>query len=175
VALVKRLESTGSFAEFTRVRRNFEDFLLKHKYLSNQITQKYGSGLKGYAKVVQLYELLLAHLQGGVFLNDDLEKAIMSERDLSFLRFSEEEDDQMTRKSFTTDVKSSTFLTEAVASLLHCKICGGYMHCNSITMDHVKDKKDGGTGDPANAQLAHPYCNFTYKDLQVKAVHSVSG
>jgi hypothetical protein len=66
LALVQRLESTDSFAEFTRVRRLFEDFLLDHKYLSNQITQKFGSGLKGYTKVLYLYEFVLAHMQGGV-------------------------------------------------------------------------------------------------------------
>jgi len=172
VALVKRLDSTDSFAEFTRVRQHFENFLLEHKYLSNQITQKYGSGLKGYAKVVQLYELLLAHLQGGVIAKEQLEKAITTNQELSFLRFVPDYEDEATRKNFTTDIKSSTFLSEAVASLLHCKICGAYMHRNSITFDHIKDKKDGGAGDQSNAQIAHPYCNSTYKDLQVKIAGS---
>jgi len=168
VALVKRLESTDGFAEFTRVRRSFEDFLLEHKYLSNQITQKYGSGLKGYARVVTLYETLLAHLQGGISDKEQLEKAISANNELSFLRFVPDEEDAVTRKYFTTDVKSSTFLAEAVANLLHCKICDGYMHRNSITFDHVQDKKDGGSGDPSNAQIAHPYCNSTYKDIIAK-------
>jgi hypothetical protein len=168
VALIKRIESTDSFAEFTRVRRNFEDFLLEHKYLSNQITQKYGSGLKGYSRVVTLYEILLAQLQAGISEKESLEKGISSNSDLSFLRFVPDEEDEVTRKNFTTDVKSSTFLTEAVASLLHCKICDGYMHRNSISIDHAKDKKHGGTGDPSNALLTHPYCNSTYKDILAK-------
>ncbi len=168
VALVKRLESTNGFAEFTRVRRRFEDFLLEHKYLSNQITQKYGSGLKGYSRVVNLYETLLAHLQGGLSDKEHLEAAISANNDLSFLRFVPDEEDAVTRKYFTTDVKSSTFLAEAVANLLHCKICNGYMHRNSLTFDHVQDKRAGGTGDPSNAQIAHPYCNSTYKDIVAK-------
>ena len=145
----------------------FEDFLLGHKYLSNQITQKFGSGLKGYAKVVYLYEFLLAHLQGGVTAEHDLEKALQDDEQLSFLRFYDEQE-EIHRKNFSTESKSATFLTEAVASLIHCKICDGYMHRNSISIDHVQDKKDGGTGDPSNAQLAHPYCNSTYKDIKAK-------
>ena len=168
VELLKRIERTNGFAEFTRVRRPFEDFLLNHKYLSNQITQKYGSGLKGYVKVVYLYELLLAHIQGGIASEVELEKAASSDKELVFLRFFDE-DEEVRRKNFSTETKSATFLSEAVASLLHCSICKGYMHRNSISIDHINDKKHGGTGDPLNAQMTHPYCNSTYKELLRKS------
>jgi hypothetical protein len=168
VALVKLLEKNNGFAEFTNVRRLFEDFLLGHKYLSNQITQKYGSGLKGYAKVVYLYEVLLTLLQAGLKDEKQIELAISLDKDLAFLRFFPEEEDDLGRKNFSTETKSATFLSEAVANLIHCKICNGYMHRNSISIDHLKDKRDGGIGITANAQLPHPYCNSTYKDILVK-------
>jgi hypothetical protein len=170
LALIQRLESTNGFPEFTRVRRIFEDFLLDHKYLSNQITQKFGSGLKGYTKVLSLYDFLLAHMQGGITEYGDLEKALAKDSQLSFLRF-EEEGDEVTRKTFSSDTKSAKFLSEARSSMIECKICTGYMHKNSITFDHVQDKKDGGSGDLSNAQIAHPYCNSTYKDLRKKTVN----
>ena len=50
VELVKKLENTDSFAEFTRVRRKFEDFLLSHKYLSDlalRTRTPYALGLRG--------------------------------------------------------------------------------------------------------------------------------
>jgi hypothetical protein len=65
VALVKELEKTNGFNEFTRVRKLFEDFILDHKNLPSQITQKYGSGLKGYGRILNLYQLVLSHLQKG--------------------------------------------------------------------------------------------------------------
>jgi hypothetical protein len=173
VALVKELEKTGRFPEFTRVRKHFEDFILNHKYLSNQITQKYGSGLKGYARVLYLYEFLLAHFQGGCSVIE-IEKAIPSDPQLSFLRIAPEEEDLVSRADFSADVKSATFLNQATATLLPCKICGAYMHRNSITVDHAQDKKEGGKGDSANAQLSHPYCNTTYKDLLKKKADKIS-
>ena len=168
LALVQRLESSEGFPEFTRVRRLFEDFLLDHKYLSNQITQKFGSGLKGYSRVLALYEFLLAHLQGGITDYKELEKALSKNDQLSFLRFLEDEADEVTRKNFSSDTKSANFLSEARSSMIECKICHGYMHKNSITFDHIQDKKDGGPGDPSNAQISHPYCNSTYKDMILK-------
>jgi hypothetical protein len=35
----------------------------------------------------------------------------------------------------------------------------------SVSYDHIAPKRKGGTGDPANVQLAHPYCNG-YKESQ---------
>jgi hypothetical protein len=166
LALVQRLESTNGFPEFTRTRRLFEDFLLDHKYLANQITQKFGSGLKGYSRVLSLYEFLLAHVQSGTTDYKELEEALAKDSKLSFLRFLDDDADEITRKNFSSATKSANFLSEARLAMIECKICRGYMHKNSITFDHIQDKKDGGTGDPLNAQIAHPYCNSTYKDLQ---------
>jgi hypothetical protein len=103
----------------------------------------------------------------------DIEIAISKDAQLSFLRFLEDEADEVTRKNFSSDTKSAKFLSEAKSSLIECEICRAYMHRNSITFDHIQDKKDGGSGDPSNAQIAHPYCNSTYKDLQAKVLTGV--
>lgn len=168
-ALVKQLDKTDGFAEFTDARSKFEDFLLSHKYFSNQITQKYGSGLKGYSRVLYLYEFLLAKLKDGKSAAT-IEKLLEADDELNFLKIvPDEATDPVTRKGFSTDTKSATFLSQAAPSMIKCPMCGGYMHSGSMTVDHIKDKKDGGTGDPANAQMMHPYCNSTYKDLVKKA------
>jgi hypothetical protein len=169
LALVQRLESDNGFPEFTRVRRVFEDFLLGHKYLANQITQKFGSGLKGYAKVLYLYQFLIGKMQSGVTGHQEIEAALSKDEQMSFLRFIEDEADEVIRKNFSSETKSAKFLSEARSSMMECNICHGYMHKNSITFDHIKDKKNDGTGDISNAQLAHPYCNSTYKDILLKA------
>ena len=104
VELVKKLENTDSFAEFTRVRRKFEDFLLSTSTFTNQITQKFGSGLKGYLKVVELYGLLLEQLQAGAEV-DDLVKAIAADRSFAYLQLVTDEEDETTRKNFSSDAK----------------------------------------------------------------------
>lgn len=163
VALVKELEKINGFNEFTRVRKLFEDFILDHKNLPSQITQKFGSGLKGYARILSLHRLVLTHLQKGS-KPLDIEKAISEDEGLRFLQLAPDEKDGFTHKDFSTDTKSATYINEAISTLVSCKICGAYMHSNSITIDHAKDKKEGGSGSASNAQLAHPYCNTTYKD-----------
>lgn len=168
VALIKDLEKTDGFAGFTSVRRKFEDFLLNHKYLSNQITQKFGSGLKSYGRVLRLYQHVLVGLQKGLD-EVSIEHGIIDDGQLAFLKMVPDTEEKTGYyKNFTTDTKSGTFLGEAVAGLIECKICTGYMHKNSISFDHVQDKKDGGLGNASNAQMAHPYCNSTYKDLAKK-------
>ncbi|WP_445083100.1 HNH endonuclease [Candidatus Nitrotoga sp. BS] len=42
-------------------------------------------------------------------------------------------------------------------------MCGGYLHMNSNTTDHIERNRDGGSGNVENGQLTHSYCNSTYK------------
>ncbi|MCK9897983.1 DUF262 domain-containing protein, partial [Frankia sp. AgB32] len=42
VGLVKELETQRKFADFTRVRADFENFLVQHKYFLNQIVHSFG-------------------------------------------------------------------------------------------------------------------------------------
>ena len=55
-------------------------------------------------------------------------------------------------------------MIEALSTSVRCKICGGYIHKNSISIDHKIRKEDGGGGTVENAQISHPYCNTTYKN-----------
>jgi hypothetical protein len=72
--------------------------------------------------------------------------------------------DIVTKADFTSERKSAVYIREALSSPVRCKICNGMLPMNSITIDHIKRKEDGGIGDIDNAQLAHPYCNSTIKN-----------
>ena len=65
---------------------------------------------------------------------------------------------------FSEATKSETFIKTALEGAPACPICGGYVHTKSISVDHIERKEDGGSGDPSNAQITHPYCNSTYKN-----------
>ncbi|HEY3875436.1 MAG TPA: HNH endonuclease signature motif containing protein, partial [Candidatus Kapabacteria bacterium] len=49
-------------------------------------------------------------------------------------------------KAFDRETKSGVFLKKAMSQAMRCSICGGYIHRNSITTDHVIRKEDGGMG-----------------------------
>jgi hypothetical protein len=46
---------------------------------------------------------------------------------------------------------------------MRCGICGSTIHLNSISIDHIERKQDGGMGVVENAQLSHPFCNTDVK------------
>ncbi|MFA5261205.1 MAG: DUF262 domain-containing protein, partial [Candidatus Omnitrophota bacterium] len=48
IELMKEFEQNSSFLAFTKIRADFEDFLIKHKSFINQVTLKHGSSMKGY-------------------------------------------------------------------------------------------------------------------------------
>ena len=72
--------------------------------------------------------------------------------------------DEVTSDEFTRERKSAVYIKDALSSAGKCKICNGYIHINSITIDHKIRKQDGGKGAVENGQIAHPYCNTTLKN-----------
>jgi len=68
------------------------------------------------------------------------------------------------RSGFSSSVKSAAFMAELQTSGVRCGICGGLVHRNSISADHVIRRADGGNNSAGNAQVSHPYCNSGYKE-----------
>ncbi len=160
--MLRLFNEKDRYREFTKIRRTFEDFLLRHRILVNQVTVKYGSATKGYARCQQLLVFLVDQ-----FLLGNDEKAIVTEMakipDFSFLQPAEKESRQA-GTDFAPDAKPAIFLRDALKDPLRCGICGGLIHTNAISIDHVMRKADGGSGNPDNGQLSHPYCNTTIKN-----------
>lgn len=162
IRLVQELESAGELNIFTQHRHDFEELLVKHKYLINQIVRKFGAGQRSLTGVSRLYR----HIFDGV--RNQREEAeiiptLVEEETMAFLKpiidF-----DKGTKQDFSTERKSAVFLSEALKTAVRCGICKARLHRNSINLDHVIDKKHGGKGSEENAALCHPYCNGTYKE-----------
>lgn len=160
IEIIKEFENQSKFNEFTQAREQFERYLIKYKYLTNQITIKFGSGLKGYKQLKDLYLNIL------MFVVDNLETdevtKVMKQKypylNLDYLG------DQPSSFDFNQNTKSEVFISTALESAPKCAICNGYIHVNSISIDHIQRKQDGGKGIRDNGQLTHPYCNTTYKN-----------
>lgn len=162
IVLIQELERKNGFREFIKVRRLFEDFLLKHRKLVNQVTVKYGSGPKGFARLHQLLSWLLDQ-----FLHGADEARIIAEiprkAEFSFLQPAEL-DEASQAADFSSEAKSAIFLRDALKDPLRCGICQGLIHSNAISIDHVVRRSEGGKGITDNGQLTHPYCNTTIKN-----------
>lgn len=161
VKLMKEFEKTDRFSSFTKHRRAFENFLIKYKDFPNQVVVSSGSGVKGYAKLEQLFSEILKQIERGKDEAGILD-ALAADHRFTFLRRTEPTL-ATKRRGFSTNVKSAAFLKDALENAVRCRICDCHIHRNAMTVDHIERKRDGGTGSLANAQLAHPYCNSTEK------------
>jgi hypothetical protein len=161
---VKGLVERERLNQFTKYREKFEDFLLAHKEFVNQIVSRFGGGFKSYDRLKEMYHMILDALimergEGQILLDFE------THPELRFLKVTPaNNDDIVTAVNFSASTKSAVFMRDALAQPRErCGICNARLHVNSIHIDHIQRKADGGMGTPENAQLSHPYCNSTYK------------
>lgn len=163
-SLVMDLDESDSFEKFTKVRSDFEDMLVSYDYLIQQIVRKYRSALSSHGFIKEFCMACIEGLAAGR-KPPEIIKDITSQPAFNYLvpgLWTTEV--AATYSDFSVESKSAAFIREALTSAPRCAICGARIHRNSVTIDHIVRKADGGGGTLDNAQLAHPYCNTTYKN-----------
>jgi hypothetical protein len=163
VALILYFEEKQYFSSFTKVRSDFETIIWKHEYLIPQIVRKYRSAIEAHESVKEFYLNIVEKLLQGVDKKLII-KQILAEPNFNYLKIQNKDNYETNNQKFSRETKSAAFIRDAVSGLQKCKVCGGYLHINSISIDHIKRKSDGGLGTLDNAQLTHPYCNTTIKN-----------
>ena len=162
VSLMMELDRKNRFKEFIKVRESFESIILKYDYIVQQIVRRYRGAPKSFPHVKDYYLLLIDKLLV-CKKEDDVIKAILEDPRFSYIGKIPPEEIVVYGKDFTNETKSEVYIRDALTSALKCKICRGLIHKNSISIDHITRKQNGGMGVPENAQLTHPYCNTTVK------------
>jgi hypothetical protein len=155
-------ESKNAFKDFIQVREQFEKLLLKYDYLIQDINRSYRQAIKSFPHIKNFYNECIAQLKAGIDIDDAISN-IIKKSNYHYLKIDNTKT-FITSADFSTERKSAVFIQDALKSALKCKICNGLIHPNSITIDHIQRKQDGGTGNIDNGQVAHPYCNSTVKN-----------
>jgi hypothetical protein len=162
VALIARKLANNDgnfFRKFSQVRAAVEKQLVGSKDLIATILQKLTS-----PKRARAYELLLEAL---------ISKSASDETpdDEWFVDTAGVRGKVLTGAARTSSVefsdhtKSRTFIAAALDGAVCCEICGGYLDAEkSLSYDHERRRRDGGTGDANNIRLAHPFCNQSVKN-----------
>jgi hypothetical protein len=162
VSLFKEFDANDRFSWFTTLRDPFEEYLLKHKNFINDVTFKFGSGLKGYSQLETLYRLILARLDEHKSV-EEIDQIIHDDGRFPYLIF--DTGVGITGgKKMSQDTKSAVALRDLLVAAVRCPICNTRLHVNSFNIDHVVAKSDGGLGTTDNGQMAHFYCNSTVKN-----------
>lgn len=162
VSLILKLDQTNQYDKFIEVRNSFEELLIQYDYLVQQINRRYRSASGSYIHIAEYYSELIRYLQRGETVEGAIAELLKSEK-FNFLTFLQEQQ-EVTSTDFSSERKSAVFIKAALASTTRCQICNGHIHRNSVTVDHVHRKADGGLGTVENGQIAHPYCNTTFKN-----------
>jgi hypothetical protein len=148
------------FRNFTRARYGLEQFLIENKSLIGIILQNLGKTQR-VPKMKALFEYLVTELKTSghkVLVEDAIAHLGLRGRivDVNVIQ---------TTPQITDDTKSMVYVKEAINNALRCPICNGILDSSkSVSYDHIEPRRDGGTGDHVNVQLAHPYCNTGYKE-----------
>jgi hypothetical protein len=163
VALILEFEAKNYFGKFTKVRSDFESIIWKYEYFVPEIVRKYRSAIKGYRSVKDFYLKIIDELLQGTDKSSVVKKVI-DDKEFNYLNLKKDKSNTSNNKEFSRETKSAVFIREALSGVPKCKICSGYLHRNSISVDHIQRKVDGGLGSLDNAQLTHFYCNTTVKN-----------
>jgi 5-methylcytosine-specific restriction endonuclease McrA len=166
-AWIMDMTEKNSFNEFMLVRLLFENLLLKYDYLVQDINRRYRQVINSYEHIKQFYVNCIKLLNNKNTI-DETVNTILSYSDFNYLKIDSKNSNIISSEDFTDNRKSSVVIMKAIPNALTCEICKGFIDPKSITIDHITDKKDGGKGMIENAQIAHPYCNSTFKDYLKK-------
>lgn len=162
---------THFLIEFTKVRKGFEDFIVKYNVFLGQINAKYGSKQKSFRHLKGFYKNLIDY-----FLEEypkrfpECEEIILSKIKNKYPFLNERDDTDIAKSKkgkFSTELKIHLRIKGDLAYAQRCGICGGYLHPLSTDFDHYLDDKYNGKSDSKNAQPTHYYCNNS-KDQLIK-------
>lgn len=158
---IQDIEGANEFIDFTRGRKQFEEFLVDHKMFINQLTVKYGSMVKGYLHIDEYYKFVFDAIKRGLD-NNQIEAALATDDKFQILTKDRPVPSQRAKK-FSQDAKNTRLLRDVLGTAFVCKHCGARIDKKAMQLDHIKDKSDGGAADIDNGQWSHPFCNSTFK------------
>jgi len=166
--LAQEFESQKRLKEFTKVRNEFEEFLVRHKFFINQIGHSKGSRMRPVEAMLQMHRIIIGALQKG---NSDDKKIVRKlKRDSQLQELKDVTNipkDDTKRKKFSKAVQDAAVVRSTLENRERCKICGSRLPPACRSKDHAERQADQGTGTLANLQFTHPYCNTGYKESQV--------
>jgi hypothetical protein len=159
---IEDLQNRGKLIEFTKHRREFEEFLIVHKEATTLLIKQLGSGTRHIPRLREYYGLILSGLIAGKD-RDQIESDLSSSASFAFLTkipaFNLPPNPAQGDRAFKRGTKTAAFFATALPNGARCNLCGALVHKNSIQFDHDIPKRDGGSAALENAKVTHPYCN----------------
>lgn len=163
---VKELIAKNQLNLFTSVRGTFEQVIYHYSFLVQQIIRRNRQSKRAYMSIrdyfMRLMNIINEHEE---YTIDEIISEVKLSPDFKYLQTEIVDNDiALVKGNFSRGKKQQIKLRTFISTLPKCPICGGYMDNNSISVDHICRKTDGGTNSLLNGQVTHLYCNTTYKN-----------
>ena len=155
---VKKLKEKNKFDLFISHRAQVESFIYQYDGAFDQINRNLRSSKRS---AVVLCDILF-DIIGDLNQNKSFEEILTRLQNQHNIVI--ESENANIENGKRSELKSSSFISTALPTVPKCSICGGAIHTNSISMDHIVRKREGGTDSLSNVQITHPYCNTGYKN-----------
>lgn len=162
VLFVKDIDNRNKKKNFTSIRKQFEEFIYKYDYIFDQINRSHRSTKKSAEPLKDIYLLIM----NGLLCKKD-DQAIIQDILIKYPKINTVEAPESleaVNEGFNANRKSETYISAALPGSIKCGICGGIVHINSTSIDHIIRKSEGGLGVALNGQVTHPFCNTGYKN-----------
>jgi len=157
------LDRQHKLDDFIDRRARLEQFIISYRTLLNQIVRKFGTKDSGKGHLRAFYEKVFAAIDEGKS-DAEIVEALTSDKAFTYLQPTESPYAGVSPTRYSAQVKSGLVMTSLLDHAPKCPICKGLVPSQAISVDHKKDRSDGGDSDLFNLQITHPYCNTGYKN-----------
>lgn len=166
IKFVQELKENDQFMEFTDVRADFEEFLIRHRMFLNQIGHTKGSRTRSLETLVTMYRIIFTEMLTGNKDAAGIVRKLQANPKLAKLTLEEEKPAGTRRRKFSSEVVSAGYLRDAMPGAVKCPICGARYQGRAASADHNERWQDGGDSSLENIRLGHYYCNTGYKEAK---------
>ncbi|MGI0133662.1 MAG: HNH endonuclease signature motif containing protein [Candidatus Micrarchaeaceae archaeon] len=161
-SFLDNLASRDKLKAFTRVRHDFEEFLIRYKEMG-PIIHNFGSGERSVPWLIKYYNRILEGLLDNK-TPEAVHESLVKSPDFSFLAVQRqsavrEPSTAGSKARFKDSTKTAAYFAVALGGGPRCALCNSLVHRNSVHIDHKQGIKDHGGSDLSNAQVTHPYCD----------------
>ncbi len=166
LVFAEKLNAQRQKDNFTKVRERFEQYLHENKLFVSLTIHRLGSGARSLERIADLYWQIFDGMRRG-HSDADILNNLTLQKEFAHLKLAEvpppSAEMSPSKKGASKTSKSAAFIREAFQNSMKCPICGGLLHKNSMSFDHIRRQQDGGDHQSDNLQPTHPYCNSGYK------------
>ncbi len=162
----KRLVTKGQRDKFTQHRKEIEDYLFENKVFITLTVTRLGSGARSLGRLSEMFWRIFQGFESGN-TGEQITESLIDDPDFGHLiqaKAPPPRTHRGTTGKMSGATKSAVMMRDGYNNATKCAICGAAVHFRSATVDHIERRRDGGSADMANGQIAHPYCNSGYKN-----------